>query len=71
MKKYKKVLILIDIEGEEFTLITSTLLEAARNCHFLIEMHDKSNGFHEKNLIELCKKTQIQQIQQAFLDTGR
>ena len=25
-------------------------------------MHDKSNGFHEKNLIELCKKTHAIEI---------
>jgi hypothetical protein len=58
----KKVFILVDIEGEEYNLITPRLLKLTRNCFFLIEMHNHPHNNLENKFIKLCRKTHFVEI---------
>jgi hypothetical protein len=56
LKSCNNGLIIMDIEGGENNLITSELLEAAKNCCLVIEIHEVVDKDIQFNMLELCKE---------------
>jgi len=56
LKTCSNGLIIMDIEGGEYNLITSELLEAAKNCCLVIEIHDVVGREILENMLSLCKE---------------
>ena len=48
----KKTLFLIDIEGDEYTLLNYSFLEYFKNCFFIIELHENIINEKYKNIID-------------------
>jgi hypothetical protein len=55
-------LILIDIEGGEFDLISENILESAKHYHFIIELHEIFNDRLRKEFIEMCSKSHFVEV---------
>ena len=56
LKSCSNGLIIMDIEGGEYNLITSELLKAAKNSCLIIELHEVVNKDIQVNLLNLCKQ---------------
>ena len=58
LKSYPRSLILCDIEGFEFELFTSKVLEKCKGCTVIIELHDtfEKNLFLRQSLFERASK---------------
>jgi len=57
LKSCSNGLIIIDIEGGEYNLVTSELLDAAKNCWLVIEIHEILNKDIQVNMLNLCKES--------------
>jgi len=55
LKNKKIKLILIDIEGQEYRLITRELLFAAQNCFIIIEVHKLASQYTLDEFKRLCE----------------
>ena len=56
LNKFSNGLIIIDIEGGEYSLITRELLEAAKYFHFIIEIHNTTHPDIKTNLVNYCNE---------------
>jgi len=56
LKNCNSGLIIVDIEGDEYNLITRELLEAAKNCCIIIEIHEMPIKEIQINMLNLCKE---------------
>jgi len=54
VKSHDHGLIIIDIEGGEYNLITREVLEAARNYYIVIEIHEIENEEIKLSMFKLC-----------------
>jgi len=56
--EHKRAVVLIDIEGDEFSLLNDEILKLLSNCNIIVELHPSSvkNGYQkEKDLINSAK----------------
>ena len=58
----KDGLVLMDIEGEEFNLISERILQSAKNYSFIIELHEIFDVYAEQKLLELLRKFHFVEI---------
>jgi hypothetical protein len=58
IKRKKKTLILIDIEGEEFKILNLSSIIQIKDCHLIIEIHHFKNNFfvNYKKLLKILLK---------------
>lgn len=56
IKGHNHGLIIMDIEGGEYDLITREVLEAARNYYVVIEIHEVKNEEVKSSMLKLCQE---------------